>query len=258
MNPMAPPATGRFVWYEIVTPNPQQSIDFYTRLFGWTPKTAEMGSAGTYTSFVAGSASVGGVETLDPKLGTQPHWISYITVGDVDDAAQRAIRLGGMVAKPPTDVPQVGRYALVRDPAGAAFCPFAFSDEAPPETDGKPAHGTFCWNELLAPDPKSALAFYAEIFGWTSREMPMGEMGMYYILSRGNRDEAGVLQLPPGAGGLPQWLPYIAVDDVDAAAARTTALGGKIHRAPADIPSVGRFAVAADVTGANFAMFKGL
>jgi uncharacterized protein len=58
-------------------------------------------------------------------------------------------------------------------------------------------------------------------------------------------------------GAQPCWTGYIGVDDVDATAARVTAAGGAIHRAPQDIPGVGRFAVAADPHGARFMLFRG-
>ena len=55
----------------------------------------------------------------------------------------------------------------------------------------------------------------------------------------------------------PRWMGYVAVDDVDAYAARVKAAGGSVHRAPDDIPGVGRFAVVADPHGAGFILFRG-
>jgi uncharacterized protein len=70
----------------------------------------------------------------------------------------------------------------------------------------------------------------------------------------------GLMLIPEEAramGTRPRWTGYIGVDDVDAYAARVKAAGGAIHRAPEDIPGVGRFAVAADPHGAVFNLFKG-
>ena len=50
----------------------------------------------------------------------------------------------------------------------------------------------------------------------------------------------------------------IAADDVDQFADKVKKAGGKVHRAPADIPNVGRFAVVADPQGAVFMLFKGM
>ena len=51
---------------------------------------------------------------------------------------------------------------------------------------------------------------------------------------------------------------YIAVDDVDRAAATLEQQGGKVHRPPTDVPGVIRFCVVADPQGAGFIIAKGL
>ncbi len=69
---------------------------------------------------------------------------------------------------------------------------------------------------------------------------------------------AGLMPLPAearAAGGRPSWLGYIGVEDVGAATDRVRQAGGTVHRAPADIPKVGRFSVVADPQGATFMLF---
>ena len=46
-----PDATSRgtFVWREIMSEDPARTIEFYTRLFGWTAEETDMGDQGTYT-----------------------------------------------------------------------------------------------------------------------------------------------------------------------------------------------------------------
>ena len=80
----------------------------------------------------------------------------------------------------------------------------------------------------------------------------------YTLFSAGPAMVGGLMPIPEDArkGARPCWTGYIAVDDVDAYAARVKAAGGAIHRAPEDIPGVGRFAVAADPHGAVFILFK--
>ena len=68
--------------------------------------------------------------------------------------------------------------------------------------------------------------------------------------------EGGIMQMPPEAEAPPHWLPYVAVEDVDATTKRVSELGGQVYREPGDIPDVGRFSVCADPTGAPFALFK--
>jgi predicted enzyme related to lactoylglutathione lyase len=80
----------------------------------------------------------------------------------------------------------------------------------------------------------------------------------YKLVSAGGRDVAGIMTLPEGQRPPhPVWFGYIAADDVDAKAAEISASGGQVHKGPADIPMVGRFAVVADPQGAVFMLFKG-
>jgi predicted enzyme related to lactoylglutathione lyase len=86
--------------------------------------------------------------------------------------------------------------------------------------------------------------------------MDMGGTGKYWIFSHGGKDRAGMMKMPAKAMAPPNWLPYVAVENVDATAARTPELGGRVYVPPTDIPGIGRFAVTADPTGAALAVFK--
>ncbi len=121
----------------------------------------------------------------------------------------------------------------------------------------RPAPGTFCWNELMTDDVQRATDFYTKLFGWEPQVVDMGAAsGPYTLLKQGGRDVGGLMKLPkPGAP--PQWLSYVAVEDVDASVARAQTLGAKGLHPPTDIPQVGRFAVLQDPTGAVFAVFRG-
>jgi uncharacterized protein len=49
------------------------------------------------------------------------HWLVYFGSADVDADAKKAAELGGTVAVEPTDIPGMGRFAVLLDPQGAAF-----------------------------------------------------------------------------------------------------------------------------------------
>ncbi len=118
----------------------------------------------------------------------------------------------------------------------------------------------FVWYELMTSDQPAAEAFYRAVVGWQMADA--GQPGMRYtILSAAQRGIGGLMTLPAeacAAGVKPGWTGYIGVADTDAAARRIAASGGSIHRAPDDIPNVGRFAVVADPGGAVFALFTPL
>ena len=112
-------------------------------------------------------------------------------------------------------------------------------------------HGAFSWSELMTPNPKAALAFYGDLFGWTSQEMDMGS-GAYHVVKVGDTQVAGVMGMPPDTppGMPPMWGCYVTVDDIDATAKRCIELGGQVLMPPMDIPTVGRMAVLKDPLGA--------
>ena len=56
--------------------------------------------------------------------GVPPNWLVYIGTEDVDASAGKAKELGATVHMPPTDIPNVGRFAVLMDPTGAAFALF--------------------------------------------------------------------------------------------------------------------------------------
>ncbi len=118
--------------------------------------------------------------------------------------------------------------------------------------DAYKTHGAFSWNELLTSDPAAAVGFYKELFGWSVETMDMPQ-GPYHVVKADGTSIGGIMQMPEHAAGQgvpPHWGSYITVDDVDAAAARATALGGRVALPPMDIPGVGRMAVLLDPQGA--------
>jgi predicted enzyme related to lactoylglutathione lyase len=114
--------------------------------------------------------------------------------------------------------------------------------------------GSFCWIELATNDVPAARAFYAEVFGWTVTEIPMGEGEVYTIFQNAGRDAAAVHGHTAGAP--PHWLSYIAVDSVDHSIVKAKDLGGSLAAGPMDVSDAGRMAVLADPQDALFAVWQ--
>ena len=113
-----------------------------------------------------------------------------------------------------------------------------------------PKHGDFCWNELSTTDAEGAKKFYAELFGWEYKAGDAAGAAYNEIMANG-RPVGGIHQM---GGGPPQWVAYVAVDDVDAAAKKVEELGGKLFFPPTDIPNVGRFCMISDPAGATLSL----
>jgi predicted enzyme related to lactoylglutathione lyase len=53
-----------------------------------------------------------------------PHWLAYFQVDTVDSSVEKAKGLGATLTMGPQDLPEVGRFAMLRDPQGATFYVF--------------------------------------------------------------------------------------------------------------------------------------
>jgi len=63
-----------------------------------------------------------GVMQQPPGLPAPSHWLPYIRVADCDATTAKATQLGARsIVMPPTDIPNVGRFAVLIDPVGAAI-----------------------------------------------------------------------------------------------------------------------------------------
>jgi len=112
---------GAFSWSELMTTDPKAATEFYGTLFGWKVETMT-GLQGPYNIVKVGDTGVGGIMKLPPDAGDMPPcWVPYVTVNNVDETAAKVTKLGGKVLMPPTDIPTVGRFAVIEDPQGAVL-----------------------------------------------------------------------------------------------------------------------------------------
>ncbi len=266
-TPPEPPAPtyrpGKFVWFELRSSNVDKSKAFYGELLGWQITTQE--NAGMKFEVVMGGGKpIAIISATEGKA--KSHWVPFVSVADVDATAKTVEEQKGKVVKPASDIPTIGRFAIVTDPNGAEFALFkgANGDEADPTTP--PAAGSFVWTEYLTKNKKqheAAIAFYPAAIGFTTQAMPMGEgkkQATYDMLMASKPDgqvvpRGGITAAKPSSlGG--QWLPWVAVDDVDAVVGNVKKLKGKVVVKPRDIPSIGRAAIVADPAGAPLGVIK--
>jgi predicted enzyme related to lactoylglutathione lyase len=251
---MAHVSDGTFVWYEHMTRDVKAAISFYSDLLGW--KTEAFGDG--YTMWVGSQGPLGGVMSVDhdpAKPGTQPCWAAHVQVADVDATVAKARKLGGKVHQEPTDIPTVGRFAVLADPQGAVVLVFQPQHAMAPHDLAK--DGEFCWNELMTSDLEGGFRFYSELFGWkVVEEMDMGPMGKYRVFGLGDRGIGGMMTIPKANPMPPMWIYYASTSDLDAALGRARKKGGKVINGPMDIPGGGRIAQLTDPQGVVFALHQ--
>lgn len=252
---MATAENGQFVWHDFFAKDRKAAIAFYSELLAWKTQPFTEGG-GDYLMWVGSQGPLGGVMSLPDdmaKMGAPPHWTAHVQVADVDAGIALVRELGGKVFAEPTDVPTVGRFAVIGDPQGAVLS--LFRPKQPMELHDAAKDGEFCWSELVTTDAAAAFTFYSRLLGWrTLEEMDMGPMGTYRIFGVGETRIGGIMAAPKGAPTA--WLYYLSTRDLDAAIARAAAKGAKVLNGPMDIPGGARIAQLLDPQGAAFALHQ--
>jgi predicted enzyme related to lactoylglutathione lyase len=242
---------GKFVWFEHMSNDIAKARKFYEPLFAWHTESMPMGEQ-RYTMILNGNEGIGGY--TQAPAGVHNHWLSYLSVPDVDAAHAMALATGAKQLMAPVDYGPVGRGSAIKDPTGAPLALWKSTDGDRPDPPTAPP-GSWCWNELYTPDEQKALRFYEQLVGYTHDTMDMGPGGTYFMLKKDGVSRGGLMRsVEPKAP--PMWLPYVAVADCDASAEKARSLGGQVVRTPTDIPGVGRFAVLVDTLGAAVAIIK--
>ena len=123
--------TGSMCWNELITNDSSKAGAFYRQVFGWQEEPVPMPRGGTYAIFKKDGKQAGGMMTATPEMHlTHPYWLVYFAVDNCDKSVARANELGGKTKLPPTDIPNIGRFAVLTDPAGAYFAIIAMAKRA--------------------------------------------------------------------------------------------------------------------------------
>ncbi len=250
-----PNASGRFVWYDLMTTDTDGAKKFYEKVAGWGTQPWE--GPNPYTLWTNNGAPIGGVMELNDEMrnnGVPPHWVPSVGVDNVDATVQKANSLGAKTIAPPMDIPGAGRYAILQDPQGVVIAIFAGQGDMAGAPEGPPKKGEFSWHELTTSDHNAAFDFYSNLFGWQKQdEFDMGPMGKYLMYGQGGQMYGGMMTRTPDMPP-PNWLCYISVDDAKGSAKTIADAGGTVIREPMEVPGGDWIAIATDPQGAAFAV----
>jgi predicted enzyme related to lactoylglutathione lyase len=244
---MADYTHGRFVWRDLLSTNLDAAKRFYGELFGWTTK--EFPGPSPYYVLQAGEKMVGGMMPVQKGESYPSFWMSYVSVSDVDACADRAKNAGGKIHRAPTDIPTVGRFAIIGDPNGATTAAFKSVNGDPKQVM---AAGEFCWESLQTPNPTTDVDFYKKVYGWS--EEKFGD-AITLGVSEGMMNQ--VASVGSAQGGMPaSWTTYVGVDSLSSARDRVKRLGGSILEEAIPVPTMGTFAVIQDPDKAVICLFE--
>jgi hypothetical protein len=124
---MDEPVMGSVGWMDLTVENADEVRDFYAEVVGWGSQGLDM-EGGAYQDYVmtnAGGDAVGGVCHARGANAAMPAaWMIYVHVADLDASLSACRETGGEVVVEPREAGGQGRYAVIRDPAGAAMALF--------------------------------------------------------------------------------------------------------------------------------------
>jgi predicted enzyme related to lactoylglutathione lyase len=250
-------------WIASVHADPEQAVDFYTRLFGWeAANTMPPNAPGRYYVCTLRGRDVAAIGTR--RGGEAPSvaaWGTYIWVESADDAVRKVVDAGGSLLVEPFDLLDAGRLGVVADPAGAVFSVWQPWAHRGAQVVNEP--GAWSMSVLNSPDTERAKEFYGAVFGWEPEAM----------------DETVTMwRLPGFVGGEPQqpvprdvvavlipltdpdtvtphWNVDFWVGDLDATVEAAPRLGGTVVVPPYEVPGTPlRQAVLADPQSASFSV----
>ncbi|HJR40931.1 MAG TPA: VOC family protein [Gemmatimonadaceae bacterium] len=250
---------GQFLWYELSTTDPAGAKRFYPEVIGWATQEYEGGMI-PYSFWMMDGRMIGGLMELPQEArdrGVPPHWMPYIGTPDVDATAAQAQKLGGQVVVAPMDIPDIGRFAVLKDPQGAAFSIFK-PGEGPDKPIGPPQTGDFSWHELLTTDYQAAFKFYSTLFGWVkTSEMDMGPAGTYLMYGKSaDVPLGGMFNKTPDMPFPPNWTLYVRVPSIKKAVERARKLGANVLIEEMEVPGGDLIAQVMDPQNAVIAMHE--
>lgn len=252
---------GEFNWVDLAVPDTDAAATFYANVMGWERELAPGGEdAGGYGFFTYDGKQVAGLAPTQSD-DQPPAWLSYVTVADADETAEKVAAAGGQMMMGPMDLPGgAGKVGVVADPEGAVFAIMQ-----PGSTKGAQLVnevGTWTWNQLATRDLDGAKKFYGDVFGWTAEEAEEAPPESPYLMWRvdGQKWDEGLAGVMMMGDDMPaetpaHWMVYLAVPDADEAIEKVKAGGGQVLVGPLTIP-VGKLAAFTDPQGAAFAVIE--
>ena len=231
-------------WVDTEQPDVQAATAFYGGIFGWTYEDAmPPGAPGRYVIAKLDGQDVGAI--AGPRQGPAA-WSTYVSVDDADAAAQRLVSAGATVRSAPADAGEGGRAAVLTDPEGIAFRIWQARRRLGAQVVNKP--GAWNFSDLHTTDPRAAMAFYEEAFGWQVDDLGFATMirrpgygdHLEATVDPGIRARQSGVTAPAGfedaiawvaptaPGEPPRWHVSFTVADRDQTVADAERLGGQV------------------------------
>ena len=241
-----------FTWCEVTSFDLSEAMCFYENVFGW-----EMSETiGNYsTCYSDGKQSAGLLKmTRNFREAELPSfWLPYVRVDSLFDMVNLAVELGGKIEVHPSDFiidgEKVGRYALVRDTAGAGLMLYEGEDLGGLDEAAK-SDARMVTNQLHVDSVYGVSKFYEQLFGWKFTQDPDGYR-RYVISDMKGKKVGSLIELDKKNQGVKNcWMIHFAVKDVGRTLRKAKNFGGLVIIDLTDTDYA--FALVQDTQGAFF------
>ncbi len=114
------PSIGSIGWVDLTVSDAAGLRDFYASVAGWRPDEVAMGGYADFNMVTPdGTPAASLCHARGENAYVPPVWLVYITVEDLNASLERVRALGGETVGPLRQAESMGRYQVIRDPAGA-------------------------------------------------------------------------------------------------------------------------------------------
>lgn len=113
------PVYNEWLWTELWSNNIDNSVKFYSELFGYNVKKFNTKAGNQYDVFEKEGRKRAGLVKI-PYENVKPHWMPYIAVKDPSEIVKKVEQLGGTVYVG-TEGIAGNNAAIIADPSGAVF-----------------------------------------------------------------------------------------------------------------------------------------
>lgn len=211
---------------DIAVPEHEREVGFYSRVLTTGPAPLWRGDLTNNHG-----TPVIGLGARSPEYEDLPlQWMPHFQVSDVAASAARARELGGQELMHGKGKDGQSQWAVLIDPAGAAF---GIIPVVVDESNGaRPLDriGRIAWLTLVVSDVPSMCEFYEQVVGWSAAAAAVD--GSRELLRPDGVAAAEICPRNDDHAGIPSvWLLHLPVDDIAESLRRVREGGGEVVRA---------------------------
>jgi predicted enzyme related to lactoylglutathione lyase len=113
------PPPGEWIWSSLLAKDPDREATFYQAMFRYDIYDLPRDDGAPHVILSSDEYARAGLNPLPATGHRRPHWLNFVRVVSADDAAAKAVSLGGKVLVQPYEDRHGGKVAVIADPAGA-------------------------------------------------------------------------------------------------------------------------------------------